>query len=539
MSNALKNINNHQTAQTVKASPAQVENNAGGFVFSVSDKSRLERFLILGTDGGTYYVGEKELTEQNVEFVKSLISKDEKLVRETMVSVADENRAVRVSPTIFTAALLHTYGEDKEALRAVLPKVLRTSTHLFEYAQYVKNLGGWGRSKRGTVKDWYEGKTVDQLALQLVKYRQRNGWTHRDLLRLSHAKPDAALAQFALGKNIEGDVPDLVKGYLAISNAKTAKEAITILNDYPQLPWETIPTELHKDVDIWKTLFRNGSLKGTALLRNVSRLARLDAFTDLDFAADYAAELSDPDAVKRSRLHPINYLNASVVYTDGSMVRSGGYYYAGRRKDWTTESLIADALDKGFYAAFGNVEPANKRNLVAVDVSGSMGSPALGLDLSCAQVAGAMAMVLARTEPKTLVRGFTSAPGRLYGGATELTDLGVTKNDTLPLVMKKVSDLNFGSTDCSLPMEWARENNVEIDTFSVITDNETYAGNIHPFQAVKKYRKATGIDARLAVFGVSATDFTIADPSDPGMMDFVGFDASAPKVFTDFSAGSL
>lgn len=173
MSKALKNINNHKTAQTVQATPEQVENNAGGFVFKVSEKSRLERFLILGTDGGTYYVGEKKLTDDNVNFVKKLIASDETLVRETMVSVAENNRAVRVSPTIFTAALLHTYGTDKEALRAVLPKILRTSTHLFEYAEYIKNLGGWGRSKRNAVKDWYETKTEDQLALQLVKYRSR------------------------------------------------------------------------------------------------------------------------------------------------------------------------------------------------------------------------------------------------------------------------------------------------------------------------------------------------------------------------------
>lgn len=535
MSKALKNINNHQTAQTVKASPVQVENNAGGFVFSVTDKSRLERFLILGTDGGTYYVDEKKLTEANVEFVKNLITKDEALVRNTMVDIADNNRAVRVSPTIFTAALLHTYGADKEALRAVLPKILRTSTHLFEYAEYVKNLGGWGRSKRNAVKDWYEGKTEDQLALQLVKYRQRNGWTHRDLLRISHAKPEGVLAQFALGKELEGEAPDIIKGYLAVSKAKNVKEVLAVLKSYPSLPWEAIPTEFHKDAEIWKTLFRNGSLKGTALLRNVTRLAKLDAFTDLDFASDYAKELADVDAVKRSRLHPINYLNASVVYADGQLDRNG--YSMRRNKSWTTESMIADALDAGFYTAFGNITPANKRNLVALDVSGSMASPAAGLELSCAQVAASMAMVLIRTEPKALIRGFTSN-GYNWSGA-ELTDLGVTKTDNLPQVMKKVHNLNFGATDCSLPMEWARENKVAIDTFSVITDNETYAGRIHPFQSLKKYRKEMGIDARLAVFGVSATDFTIADPSDPGMMDFVGFDTSAPNVFTDFSAGRL
>lgn len=533
MSNALKNINNHATAPTAPALPNQVENNAGGYVFSVSDKSRLERFLIIGVDGGTYYVGEQKLTEQNVGFLKNLIAKDETLVRETMLSVARDNRAVRVSATIFTAAMLHTYGTDKAALRAALPDVLRTSTHLFEYAQYVKNLAGWGRSKRAAVKDWYESKTDDQLAYQLVKYRQRNGWTHRDLLRLSHAQPTAALAQFALGKEIEGEVPAIIKGYLAVSKAKTAKEALAILADYPSLPWEALPTELHSNVDIWKALFRNGSLKGVAQLRNVSRLARLGAFTDLDFATDYAAALSNPESVAASRLHPINYLNASMVYSRGSIIREKklySYSFAPNfKKDWVSESVISSALDEAFYNSFGNVEPANKRTLLALDVSGSMSQAALGIDLTCAEVSAAMAMIIARTEPKTLIRGFSH----------NLIDLNISKNDSLPTVLRKVQNQTFGRTDCSLPMEWAIKENVKIDTFAVFTDNETFMGRRHPFQALKDYRQKNGIDARLAVFGVSSTKFTIANPLDPGMMDFVGFDSAAPKVFTDFSAGTL
>ncbi|CAF5034928.1 unnamed protein product, partial [Rotaria sp. Silwood1] len=39
----------------------QVKNNAGGFVWAVNDMQRLQRFLCLGCEGGTYYQGEKEL----------------------------------------------------------------------------------------------------------------------------------------------------------------------------------------------------------------------------------------------------------------------------------------------------------------------------------------------------------------------------------------------------------------------------------------------------------------------------------------------
>ena len=47
----------------------QVQNDAGGFAWAVDDWVRLDRFLILGSEGGTYYVRERELTIQNAEAV--------------------------------------------------------------------------------------------------------------------------------------------------------------------------------------------------------------------------------------------------------------------------------------------------------------------------------------------------------------------------------------------------------------------------------------------------------------------------------------
>src|SRR5690606_2877479 len=40
----------------------QVPNSAGGFAWQLDDWARLDRFLVLGSEGGTYYVGERELT---------------------------------------------------------------------------------------------------------------------------------------------------------------------------------------------------------------------------------------------------------------------------------------------------------------------------------------------------------------------------------------------------------------------------------------------------------------------------------------------
>lgn len=100
-----------------------------------------------------------------------------------------------------------------------------------------------------------------------------------------------------------------------------------------------------------------------------------------------------------------------------------------------------------------------------------------------------------------------------------------------------MSDLPFGGTDCALPMLHALQRGLAIDTFVVYTDNETWAGDIHPHQALRRYRERTGIDAKLIVVGMTATEFSIADPSAPGMLDVAGFDTAVPALVMDFARG--
>ena len=72
------------------------------------------------------------------------------------------------------------------------------------------------------------------------------------------------------------------------------------------------------------------------------------------------------------------------------------------------------------------------------------------------------------------------------------------------------------------------------------TDSETYFGKIHPFEALKKYRKEMNLpESKLVVVGMQSNGFTIADPNDPGMLDVVGFDSATPEIITNFSAGKI
>src|SRR4051812_30364949 len=54
-----KHINIQKTSQSDQIPGSdQVMNNAGGFSFQVDDWTNLDRFLILGTEGGSYYASE-------------------------------------------------------------------------------------------------------------------------------------------------------------------------------------------------------------------------------------------------------------------------------------------------------------------------------------------------------------------------------------------------------------------------------------------------------------------------------------------------
>ena len=115
--------------------------------------------------------------------------------------------------------------------------------------------------------------------------------------------------------------------------------------------------------------------------------------------------------------------------------------------------------------------------------------------------------------------------------------LPISAKQRLDDVQKVIAQQTFGATDCALPMLYAMDKNLEVDAFVIYTDSETWFGDIHPVEALRKYRQKTGIAAKLVVVGMTSNGFTIADPNDAGMMDIVGFDTAAPSMISDFIRG--
>ncbi len=525
----------------------QVKNNAGGFVWAVDDWTRMHRFLILGTEGGSYYVGERELTVQNAEAVLRCIKADGPRVVAEIAKVSESGRAPKNDPALFALAMAASLGDletRREALRA-LPRVARTGYHLFRFVDYAEAFRGWGRSMRRAIGAWFNDKGADTLSYQVIKYRQRGGWSMRDLLRLSHPKPQTpahgAIYRWITQAEAGDDLPRLIEGFIKIQEAESERDVIALIEEY-DLPWETVPTQFLGSARVWDALLPR--LPMTALLRNLARMTANGLIVPLSNAAKLAAErITDGKVLQAARVHPIQVLSALATYKQGKGARG--------KLTWEPVSQIVDALDEAFYLSFGNVEPMGKRVVLALDVSSSMtwGAIAGVPGLTPRVASAAMAMVTARVEQDYTIVAFCH----------EMVPLEVSPRERLDDVLREIGGLRFGGTDCSLPMMWAlgydhaprrrhlerpgykkiRGNVVEADAFVVYTDSETWYGAIHPSQALDKYRRETGIPARLVVVGMTANQFSIADPNDPGMLDVVGFDTATPNLISDFVRGDL
>src|SRR5262245_24596604 len=127
----------------------QVPNSAGGFAWAVDNSVRLDRFLILGSEGGTYYISERQLTRDNANAILDLLAIDGVYVVNRAVEISEGGRAPKNEPAVFVLALAAAMGNDetRKAALAALPRVCRTGTHLYQFASELDELGGWGRGK--------------------------------------------------------------------------------------------------------------------------------------------------------------------------------------------------------------------------------------------------------------------------------------------------------------------------------------------------------------------------------------------------------
>ena len=153
---------------------------------------------------------------------------------------------------------------------------------LFEFVDQARRERGWGRALREQVAAWYLDRPVADIAVEILRCPQHKGYTHRDLLRLAHPKPDTparnALFQWAAQGGLGHlATPDLIAGELrqvyAVERLKGAGEegeALMLIEQYALTP-DLVPAEWKRSGAVWETLVER--MSAAELARNLVSLA--------------------------------------------------------------------------------------------------------------------------------------------------------------------------------------------------------------------------------------------------------------------------
>lgn len=533
----MRNLNQHfnlrnSNSRTPQSQPlpGMVPNQGGGYSFEINDLQKVERFLKLGTEGGTYYIGEKELTQKNAEAVVRCLKTNARAVIDLAYDVSFNNKTVKNDYPLFVLAMATApdfvaSAADRKYAWEKLNEIARTGTHLLQFVNYMESFRGWGKAAKQHIGNWFNSKPVDKLEYQFLKYRDRAGWHMRDILRMAHPNPEEtwdsdeqmvqrkAMYQWIVKGEKSEDLPVRLGIMLDLQRPDVTTNQVLKAIEVFGLPWEAVPYQFLADKKVLKAVLQKMPVGAT--LRQLGKMTANGALAPLSDEVELVVErLVSEENLAKARIHPIQILLAQKVYGSGRGVKGS--------LSWTPDRRIMQALEKAFYLSFKYVEPTGKKIALAVDCSGSMTWGATTGGLMPAEIGVAMATVMANVEPKTLLMAFDTVTDILhYPTEPNMSDIS------------RIINNKGGGTNCASPIEKLIEKNIKVDAIVMITDSVTWAGDRHVVEAARQYVRKFG-QTKFVNVAATANHYTNFDPQDVNALEVAGFDGTVPEVINDF-----
>ena len=575
-------------------SPSELEvQTTESFTHTISLKDYITRILILGSKNNKYSSNSKGVDECAKKYIQEQIEAGNgRQILEVLREIYIAGRAPKQDSTFMIHTLLCKASDvllRKSALEFI--KEYRTISQIYSWKNFHSKTPnsdgtqtkGFGRAVKRALSDWILAKTPEQLRYQITKYMSRGEWGIKDLLKCIHTKTGsgddrvfkdkdgtdkpaktknngpATETDLVLRFIVDGSdkmvelatkhtllesstykylkAIDCCKNMTELENPKKLEFLLKTIRHF-RLTREQVPTAALAMTPVQLALLTNEehtkvTMPMTALLRNLANLTRLGVFDDAHVLELVVNHLKNAEVIAKSRIHPVHVLTAWFTYRKGHGKMS--------KHSWTPNQEMVKVLQEMFYLSFKNVRPTGKRLCFLIDCSGSMGCDSLCEGVTNAEAAALLAMVFARAEANSAnpvshsFYLFTS--GRGNEGLMDVSDL-IHAKATFDNVLTAVQRSDWATTDISKGIVQAMKFRRLYDGFVVLTDNDVNSG-IKPSIALQQYRKALGIQAKLAVVATQASDISIADPEDKGMIDFCGFDSHGPKILQEFFAGPI
>ena len=465
--------------QWFRIDPDQVPNNAGGFVWQISDREQVIRYLIIGSEGGNYYQTPQQVSSTAASCVLRMTRTPDnfKWLIDTIRDVSISGRAAKQEPTLLALATAIVFAPTPttktEALNAVKDCV-RILTHMYLLIGYIKIFSkaghptltvagernpppvtgsGIGRGIRRVFGEYFYSRSGIEIANLITKYQNREGWTIKDVLTLIHINPSqmkddggrlaidhvfntkedfeqilaAAPQSTEPTKTLFNAIKEIHTIVLRSASAQQQElDRIAHLINQVGLCREQLPSQLFKHKKVWEALLTskgaNGKGKGmplTALIRNLGKLSTAEIGIITPTTTTPTPTPSSVTAIC-DRITDAQDIKHSRIHPYTILVAMLTYQNGQGDKGslkWTPNTQVIAALDKAFKLAFQNITPTGKRIKIALDVSGSMSSAfCTGSPVvNCATGSVAMMITTLYAERRT-----ASAAEPVAGGQTPL-----------------------------------------------------------------------------------------------------------------------
>jgi 60 kDa SS-A/Ro ribonucleoprotein len=418
---------------------ADTTNLAGGLAYTSEAPVALAKFLVCGFLSNTYYAN----AEDQLATLTDLAAKCEP----SFVACASVYaREVGKMKDMSLVGLGLLRKSSKEHYKQVFARVCSDGRMLRGFITLIRS-GLFGsknlvNSDRKLIQAWFDSRTDKQIWDDSIG----NNPSIQDVVNLAHPKPNTPEKEAMLRYVMKGEeTQDLNPLVTAFEQWK--KEPAGALPDVPYLRLSTFTlTPPQQEQLAFKMTWNQ-------LRQNLNSLVKKGGITEGNVDA-VCEKLARESLVLRSGVLPY------AIYTT----------LLNLPQNTTVEKKLWDAMSTALDFSVQNVPKLPENTVIAIDVSGSMGSRLSSKNvnggISCAQVAMLMACSILKNNPYAMVLTFDTTCKKV---------LTLNSKDTIMTNISKIR-FNGGGTDCGCAVAYVNNHSIKTDLFIMLSDSESWAG---------------------------------------------------------------
>ncbi|XP_015112539.1 60 kDa SS-A/Ro ribonucleoprotein [Diachasma alloeum] len=536
-------------------------------------QSRFTRYLYVGKEYPVYHSGSWS-NPANFSLDKLPSLEDLSSSPETALLPLDRIKSTFASgvihqPETLIFALAASARQHKsESLRRAAYEYLsqhcKSPEHFLLFVSFASKLSrqqslprhGYGHGWRTAVNEWYLSQSPKSLAECVTRCKSRYGWSHKDIIKLSH--PVTKKCPADLQAVIKYIVFGLEKAKLEFENESRAQEVLELMErveDFRQCQdpvraaglirthhytLDHVHPDLMKSPDVWEALVETMDLP--SVVHNLQRIQNAGLLGGGSQVSEkIITALMSKEQVLKSKISPSVLLLAAKTYENPDGVPMPVKRRVGRKNKLKHKRIprpdgrIIDAMYLALNVSFSNVEATGLKYLITVSTGGWRKTQGGQVDLVEAngpwvvEAACILALGLLRAEEKVTVSTFTGTEG------LNARPVHIDKNATFQETVERMRARSTGPPNIGKPMLWAAHHRRKFDVFINVVDKmrEKYD---FTGRAMDLYKKKMNLpNTRLVNWVVGSTSTYMEGRNVSDVLTVCGFDVHVPRIIEAFA----